>query len=133
MNVWMAADMKYSFVEMRTHELATAAIALDKVELCGRALNVGRPSGYVAPTGPAILTNPLAGSLAAMQAMASGPMGQMMMAASGGGPPSKAVCLENMMTPEVRDCTMHANVNSCLAIAGSGWRRLQRNCGGHLG
>lgn len=48
-NVWMAADMKYSFVEFRTAELATTAMSLDKVELCGRSIHVGRPSGYVPP------------------------------------------------------------------------------------
>lgn len=48
-NVWMASDMKYSFVEFRTTELATTAMSLDKVELCGRSIHVGRPSGYVPP------------------------------------------------------------------------------------
>ena len=39
---------------MRTEELATAAMQLDKVELCGRPINVGRPKGYVEPMdGPA--------------------------------------------------------------------------------
>ena len=72
----MAPDMKYSFVEMRTAEIATAAIVLDKVELCGRALNVGRPAGYV----PAAV-NPLAPSPQAYNAM----MGQMaVMAAMAG-------------------------------------------------
>jgi hypothetical protein len=36
-------------VEVRTEELATAAMQLDKVELCGRHINVGRPKGYVEP------------------------------------------------------------------------------------
>lgn len=99
-NVWMAADMKYSFVEMRTPELATAAIALDKVELCGRALNVGRPSGYVPPSGPSI-PNQMVGSLAAMQAMATGPMmGGMGMGMMGGAQPTKAISLENMLTEQ---------------------------------
>lgn len=99
-NVWMAADMKYSFVEMRTAELATSAIALDKMELCGRALNVGRPSGYVAPSGPSIPSNPLAGSLAAMQALAGGPMGGMFSGGTAEALPSKAIVLENMLTAE---------------------------------
>jgi len=50
-NIWMAADQKYSFVEFRTEELATIAMSLDKVELCGRSINVGRPSGYQPGTG----------------------------------------------------------------------------------
>jgi splicing factor U2AF subunit len=36
-------------VEMRTEELASSAMAMDKVDLCGRAINVGRPKGYVEP------------------------------------------------------------------------------------
>ena len=48
-NVWMAADMKYSFVELRTAELATISMGLDKVELCGRSIHCGRPGGYVPP------------------------------------------------------------------------------------
>lgn len=48
-NVSMDAEGKYSFVEMRTEELATAALHLDKVELCGRNINVGRPKGYIDP------------------------------------------------------------------------------------
>ena len=48
-NVWMASDMKYSFVELRTAELATISMGLDKVELCGRSIHIGRPSGYVPP------------------------------------------------------------------------------------
>jgi splicing factor U2AF subunit len=40
---------RFGFVEMRTEELATSGMALDKVELCGRNINVGRPKGYVEP------------------------------------------------------------------------------------
>lgn len=43
---------------MRTEELSHHAMNLDKVELCGRHVNVGRPKGYVesatAPPPPAI-------------------------------------------------------------------------------
>lgn len=42
---------RFGFVELRTEELATAALALDKVELCGRHLVVGRCKGYVEPPG----------------------------------------------------------------------------------
>lgn len=97
MNVWMAADMKYSFVEMRTAELATASIALDKMELCGRALNVGRPSGYVAPSGPVAAATPMAG----MAAMHTGPMASLMAGmASGEQTATKCIALENMLTQE---------------------------------
>lgn len=105
MNVWMAADMKYSFVEMRTEHLATSAIALDKVELCGRSLNVGRPSGYVPSAGamPGVAApNPMAGAMAAMQAaMGTGGMHLPQAAAAAPNPAeSKVVILENMLTEE---------------------------------
>ena len=40
---------RFGFVEMRTEELASSAMAMDKVDLCGRSINVGRPKGYVEP------------------------------------------------------------------------------------
>lgn len=48
-NVNWDGSGRFAFVEFRTPELATAAMMLDKVELCGRAMNVGRPKGYVEP------------------------------------------------------------------------------------
>ncbi len=38
---------RFAFVEFRTRELTDAAIQLDKLELCGRQMNIGRPKGYV--------------------------------------------------------------------------------------
>ncbi|GLC56991.1 hypothetical protein PLESTB_001171100 [Pleodorina starrii] len=43
-----AAAGRFAFVEFRTRELTDAAIQLDKLELCGRQMNIGRPKGYVA-------------------------------------------------------------------------------------
>ena len=49
-NVDMSADGKFAFVEFREEQIATIALTLfDKMEVCGRALNVGRPRGYVEP------------------------------------------------------------------------------------
>lgn len=48
-NVNMDTSGRYGFVEMRSEELATTAMQLDKLELCGRPINVGRPKGYVEP------------------------------------------------------------------------------------
>ena len=42
---------RFGFVEMRTEELSHHAMNLDKVELCGRHVNVGRPKGYVESEG----------------------------------------------------------------------------------
>ena len=36
---------------MRSEELASSAMQLDKVDVCGRQINVGRPKGYVEPPG----------------------------------------------------------------------------------
>lgn len=41
---------RFAFVEFRTEELATTAMTLDKTELCGRPMNIGRPKGYVPGT-----------------------------------------------------------------------------------
>ena len=48
-NVSMSMDGKFAFVEMRTEPLSDAAMHLDGVELCGRAMRVGRPKGWVPP------------------------------------------------------------------------------------
>eukprot|EP00238_Polyblepharides_amylifera_P001653 CAMPEP_0196573988 /NCGR_PEP_ID=MMETSP1081-20130531/3791_1 /TAXON_ID=36882 /ORGANISM="Pyramimonas amylifera, Strain CCMP720" /LENGTH=468 /DNA_ID=CAMNT_0041891871 /DNA_START=96 /DNA_END=1501 /DNA_ORIENTATION=+ len=49
-SVSMNPDGKFCFVELRTEELSNLAMNLDKVELCGRTINVGRPRGYVDPS-----------------------------------------------------------------------------------
>lgn len=41
---------RFAFVELRTEELATTAMTLDKMELLGRTMNIGRPKGYVPGT-----------------------------------------------------------------------------------
>ena len=56
-------------MELRTEELAQAAMQLDKVELCGRSINVGRPKGYVEPPPGA---RPVAALGAAQVHLASG-------------------------------------------------------------
>jgi hypothetical protein len=52
----LPAAGRFAFVELRTEELATTAMTLDKTELLGRPMNIGRPKGYVpgtsAPGGP---------------------------------------------------------------------------------
>eukprot|EP01066_Platyproteum_vivax_P001574 Platyproteum_vivax@DN1201_c0_g1_i1.p1 len=47
-HVQLSGDNKYAFVELKDDALAATAIKFNKTELCGRALNIGRPSGYVA-------------------------------------------------------------------------------------
>ncbi|EDQ87428.1 uncharacterized protein MONBRDRAFT_33340 [Monosiga brevicollis MX1] len=44
----MSNEGRFAFVEFRTAELANAALCLDKFDLMGRCINVGRPKGYIA-------------------------------------------------------------------------------------
>ncbi|KAG8467615.1 hypothetical protein KFE25_006667 [Diacronema lutheri] len=53
-NVQMSGEGKFAFVELRDETLAATMLKLDKVELCGRLLNVGRPSGYLPSGAPVI-------------------------------------------------------------------------------
>ena len=46
----MSVAGRFAFVELRTEELATTAMQLDKTELLGRPMNIGRPKGYVPGT-----------------------------------------------------------------------------------
>ena len=49
--VQISPDGAYAFAEMRTEALSDAAMHLDGVELCGRAMRVGRPKGWIDPRG----------------------------------------------------------------------------------
>ena len=51
-NVDLSMDGKFAFVEFRDEAICTLALTLfDKMEVCGRSLNVGRPRGYIDPNG----------------------------------------------------------------------------------
>jgi splicing factor U2AF 65 kDa subunit len=76
-NINMDAQGRFAFVEFRTRELANQSMMMDKlVEVHGRHLHVGRPKGYLEPTGP-----PLPLEIAAPQA----PRDPDATAAAGGG------------------------------------------------
>ena len=47
MNVIMDSQGQYGFVELRCFEMAQIALRFDKVDVCGRPMNVGRPKGYI--------------------------------------------------------------------------------------
>lgn len=49
-HVQMASDMKYAFIQLQTEEMASAAIQLNGMELCGRHMTIARPSGWVDPS-----------------------------------------------------------------------------------
>jgi hypothetical protein len=44
--VQLSGEGKFAFVEFRDELIAVTALQLDKIELAGRPLNVGRPAGY---------------------------------------------------------------------------------------
>eukprot|EP00049_Salpingoeca_infusionum_P022736 m.8484 g.8484 ORF g.8484 m.8484 type:complete len:247 (+) comp5359_c0_seq1:69-809(+) len=52
----MGSDGRFAFVELRLPELADAAMHLDKFDLFGRPMHVGRPKGYIPPAGQATPT-----------------------------------------------------------------------------
>ena len=47
MNVIMDSQGQFGFVELRCFEMAQIALRFDKVDVCGRPMNVGRPKGYI--------------------------------------------------------------------------------------
>ena len=48
--VQLSGEGRFAFVEFRDVMMAVTALQLDKAELAGRALNIGRPAGFVAST-----------------------------------------------------------------------------------
>lgn len=73
-------------MEMRSEELANAAMQMDKVELCGRHVNIGRPRGYVEPPANMLTQSKLGMAEQFAKTLAS--------------TPSKTVLLENLLTTE---------------------------------
>ncbi|KAF6265899.1 hypothetical protein COO60DRAFT_1680474 [Scenedesmus sp. NREL 46B-D3] len=71
--VKMDTTGRFAFVELRTEELATTAMTLDKTELCGRQMNIGRPKGYV--PGPSSTAGAANDTLAAAQQVAAALLG----------------------------------------------------------
>lgn len=68
-SVSMHSDGRYAFVELRTPEMATAALQLSgQVQLFGQSISVGRPSGYVDPSKAAAAAQAAAAALAAFNA-----------------------------------------------------------------
>lgn len=68
-NVSMHSEGRYAFVELRTPEMATAALQLsNQVQLLGQAISVGRPSGYVDPSKAQAAAQAAAAALSAFQA-----------------------------------------------------------------
>ncbi|KAL6779338.1 UAF4 [Auxenochlorella protothecoides x Auxenochlorella symbiontica] len=67
------SEGRYAFVELRTTEMATAALQLNGVvSLMGATLSIGRPSGYVDPTHAAAAARSAAQALARFHAETEG-------------------------------------------------------------
>ncbi|KAL0024901.1 hypothetical protein WJX77_001165 [Trebouxia sp. C0004] len=68
-NVSMHSEGRYAFVELRTPEMASAALQLsNQVQLLGQSISVGRPSGYVDPSKAQQAASAAAAALAAFKA-----------------------------------------------------------------
>ena len=67
-NVSMHSEGRYAFVELRSPEMASAALQLsNQVQLLGQPISVGRPSGYVDPSAAQQAAAQAATALAAFQ------------------------------------------------------------------
>lgn len=108
-NVDLAADGKFAFVEFRDETIAAIALTLfDKMEVCGRALNVGRPRGYIE-------SGATAGASGAPASCFGGPL-----AVHGAPPPppppmngptsSACIKLEGMLDDEILPDDEHAEI-----------------------
>ena len=99
LNVDIAPDGKFAFVEFRDEEICQIALTLfDKMELCGRTLNVGRPRGYVEPgAGLASTLLPQLGGFGALGALGGPPPPP----AAPAEPPTKCLKLEGLIMPDM--------------------------------
>jgi splicing factor U2AF subunit len=98
LNVDIAPDGKFAFVEFRDEEITQIALTLfDKMELCGRTLNVGRPRGYVEPGGS------LSSSLLPQLGAFGGPVPAQPPPppAAPADPPTKCLKLEGLIMPDM--------------------------------
>jgi splicing factor U2AF subunit len=48
-NVQLASEGKFGFIEFRDEEIAATALKFAGIEIAGRSVKIGRPSGYVQP------------------------------------------------------------------------------------
>jgi len=95
LNVDLAPDGKFGFVEFRDEQICSVALTLfDKMELCGRPLNVGRPRGYIEPgTAPTLnLPISLPGIPAAPPPKPPAPSAPV---------PTRTIKLNGMITPDM--------------------------------
>lgn len=66
--VSMHSEGRYAFVELRTPEMASAALQLSgQVQLLGQSISVGRPSGYVDPSAAQMAAAQAATALSAFE------------------------------------------------------------------
>lgn len=93
-NCRMDPGGRFAFLEMRSEALAAAALALDKMDLCGRGINVGRPKGFIEQAAAIAVVRP--------------PASMMMMA-----PP----VLDSSAFPPSSRCVLLSNLVSASAAA----------------
>lgn len=105
-SISMHSDGRYAFVELRTPEMATAALQLSsQISLLGQSISIGRPSGYVDPAKAHAAAQAAAVALAAFSgssptgAVAPVPTNVLMPGLSS--IPTPYVCVTGVVTAEV--------------------------------
>uniref|UniRef100_A0A6U5J7E4 RRM domain-containing protein n=1 Tax=Calcidiscus leptoporus TaxID=127549 RepID=A0A6U5J7E4_9EUKA len=97
LNIDLAADGKFAFVEFRDEQITSVALTLfDKMELCGRPLNVGRPRGYVEPGATPSLNLPIA-----IPGLSNAALPAAKPAPPSGPTPTRTIRLDGMITPDM--------------------------------
>ncbi|GLI69369.1 hypothetical protein VaNZ11_013962 [Volvox africanus] len=131
-NVNLHSDGRYAFVEFRTPEMATAALALNaQVQLLGQTISVGRPSGYVDPHKAAAAAQAAAQALAAFQA---GDMAALAANATAAGMNLAQLGLANLVLPKAAGgATEGTDAGAAAGEAGAGPSREQTPTAGIAG
>ncbi|KAK9785344.1 hypothetical protein WJX73_004716 [Symbiochloris irregularis] len=89
--VSLHSEGRYAFVELRTPEMASAALSLsNQVQLLGQPISVGRPSGYVDPMQAQTAAAAASAALAAFKAGDTATM-ETQMGIAGIGPPQPSL------------------------------------------
>lgn len=88
---------------MRSEELANAAMQMDKVELCGRHVNIGRPRGYIEPPTGMVAQTKIGMAEQFAKSLSTAP--------------AKSVLLENLLSPdELKEPNARSEVRAFLSL-----------------
>ena len=132
-SVSMHSDGRYAFVELRSPDMATAALQLSgQVQLFGQSISVGRPSGYVDPGKAAAAAQAAAVALAAfnkgevsaqqtfggVSVQQPQSIGQMIATSSMGSPASAFISIEGLIDLKMLSSNQaYAEVCWCVRVS----------------